>query len=287
MKQFSAETRRRMSEARKNSAAVRAIWDKQKGVPLALARRQKISRSLIGVPLTDARKKAMSVAHLTSAKASAQFAQLKRSQIGRPLNDAHKKVLAERWHEDPARRETLRAANVKASELARGKPLSLELRAKLSIAHKNSEKGKAHAKRLRLVHLGQKRPEWWKEKMREARANVVCPKFDTKIELATKAYLSRCGENIKAHGRLPGTRHQFDILIPDRRIAIECDGCYWHCCPTHGNPKHNKHAMRDSEHDAHVASLGWTMVRLWEHEINIGDFSKLDSAIAVSSQTMQ
>jgi DNA mismatch endonuclease (patch repair protein) len=76
----------------------------------------------------------------------------------------------------------------------------------------------------------------------------------------------------------------FDFVIPGRKIVVEADGCYWHACPEH-HPIISPAGLRDKARivqrardrgrhdDPRIA--GWTLVRLWEHEINEGDFSKL------------
>lgn len=55
------------------------------------------------------------------------------------------------------------------------------------------------------------------------------------------------------------------------------DGCFWHLCPEHGNiPKANhdwwrekleRNVARDRDTDTRLADAGWTVVRVWEHEI--------------------
>jgi DNA mismatch endonuclease (patch repair protein) len=54
------------------------------------------------------------------------------------------------------------------------------------------------------------------------------------------------------------------------------DGCFWHCCPDHGlSPRSNadwwrekldRNVERDRRTDAELSSLGWNVVRVWEHE---------------------
>lgn len=72
----------------------------------------------------------------------------------------------------------------------------------------------------------------------------------------------------------PGTP---DVCFRRERVAVFVDGCFWHSCPRHGStPKTRVGYWREKlayvqEHDAHVrahlAVLGWTVVRLWEHEV--------------------
>ena len=60
------------------------------------------------------------------------------------------------------------------------------------------------------------------------------------------------------------------------RIAVFCDGCYWHGCPDHGTwPKANSDwwrqkiettKLRDSDTNERLRSAGWLVIRVWEHE---------------------
>jgi DNA mismatch endonuclease (patch repair protein) len=71
-------------------------------------------------------------------------------------------------------------------------------------------------------------------------------------------------------------RSRADILFPRSRVAVYVDGCFWHGCPTHGTwPKANAawwrtkieaNRRRDVAVTAELISLGWAVVRVWEHE---------------------
>lgn len=75
---------------------------------------------------------------------------------------------------------------------------------------------------------------------------------------------------------LAGLRRTADIVFPRARIAIFVDGCFWHGCPEHCSwPKRNAdfwrekieaNRSRDADTDRRLNALGWTTVRLWEHE---------------------
>jgi DNA mismatch endonuclease (patch repair protein) len=66
-------------------------------------------------------------------------------------------------------------------------------------------------------------------------------------------------------------------VIPSARLAIFVDGCFWHGCPKHGRhptsnthywlPKLERTLQRDRLNAARLRSLGWTVLRLWEHEL--------------------
>jgi DNA mismatch endonuclease (patch repair protein) len=71
-------------------------------------------------------------------------------------------------------------------------------------------------------------------------------------------------------------RRRADLLFGSARVAVFIDGCFWHGCPEHGTqPKSNaqwwaekisNNAERDRDTDQLLASRGWTVVRVWEHE---------------------
>ena len=76
---------------------------------------------------------------------------------------------------------------------------------------------------------------------------------------------------------LPNSRPtRADVVFPRARVAVFVDGCFWHSCPDHGlTPKANADywvpkLARNRERDRLVtealASNGWTVIRVWEHE---------------------
>lgn len=78
--------------------------------------------------------------------------------------------------------------------------------------------------------------------------------------------------------RLDGRRPiRPDIAFPRQRVAVFCDGCFWHGCPEHGRrrqirndtywrPKIAGNVDRDREQTERLTSAGWTVLRFWEHE---------------------
>jgi len=70
-----------------------------------------------------------------------------------------------------------------------------------------------------------------------------------------------------------------DVTFPARRVAAFLDGCFWHCCPEHGSspasntdywlPKLRRNVERDRLVDDALAAEGWTVVRIWEHELRL------------------
>lgn len=81
-----------------------------------------------------------------------------------------------------------------------------------------------------------------------------------------------------------------DISIKKYRIVIFIDSCFWHQCPLHGNipksnikfwkAKLNRNVERDQEVNEHYSEGGWTIIRIWEHDLK-NDFKGMCENIAV------
>jgi DNA mismatch endonuclease (patch repair protein) len=73
---------------------------------------------------------------------------------------------------------------------------------------------------------------------------------------------------------LPGTP---DIVFIRDQVAIFVDGCFWHGCPEHYSAPKTRAAFwrskkagsgkRDIEVTAELEAKGWTVVRVWEHQV--------------------
>lgn len=71
-------------------------------------------------------------------------------------------------------------------------------------------------------------------------------------------------------------RSTIDIAFPGHHLAVFIDGCFWHCCPEHGEvPKANRdwwlakfaeNKSRDERITNILVSGGWQVLRFWEHE---------------------
>lgn len=100
---------------------------------------------------------------------------------------------------------------------------------------------------------------------------------DTEPEMLLRRELHRRGLRYRVDAALPGLpRRRADILFTRARVAVFVDGCFWHGCPEHKtSPASNGewwaaklagNVARDRETDDHLCSLGWTVLRIWEHE---------------------
>lgn len=86
--------------------------------------------------------------------------------------------------------------------------------------------------------------------------------------------------------RISGWRRNYplfgkpDFVFPSMRVAVFVDGCFWHACPEHCKvPKSNvefwrgkleRNAARDSLVTEALSSAGWSVVRIWEHDLRAG-----------------
>ena len=68
-----------------------------------------------------------------------------------------------------------------------------------------------------------------------------------------------------------------DVVIPSLRLVIFADGCFFHGCPIHYRapqsnreywlPKIAGNIKRDSLHQSALEAAGWSVWRVWEHDL--------------------
>lgn len=100
---------------------------------------------------------------------------------------------------------------------------------------------------------------------------------DTKPELLLRRLLWAAGlRGYRLHKNLPGKP---DIVYSRAKVAVFVDGCFWHGCPSCGdgrspssnklywNAKRKMNQERDERRTRELESLGWTVLRLWEHQV--------------------
>jgi DNA mismatch endonuclease (patch repair protein) len=100
------------------------------------------------------------------------------------------------------------------------------------------------------------------------------PRADSAPEVALRRELHARGLRFRKHVR--GLAGRPDIVFTRARLAVFCDGCFWHRCPVHGTaPKNNAdwwqakfqaNVERDRRQTAQLEAAGWTVLRVWEHE---------------------
>jgi DNA mismatch endonuclease Vsr len=99
---------------------------------------------------------------------------------------------------------------------------------------------------------------------------------DTEAEMALRRALWRAGvRGYRVHPR--GVVGKPDIAFLGKRVAVFVDGCFWHACPAcfvapasntdYWEPKIAGNQQRDADVSATLTTQGWTVVRVWEHEV--------------------
>lgn len=73
---------------------------------------------------------------------------------------------------------------------------------------------------------------------------------------------------------LPGNP---DFVFKKEKLVVFVDGCFWHGCPKcyrrpfssrkYWDSKLNKNKKRDILKNKNLISLGWSVLRFWEHEV--------------------
>ena len=103
---------------------------------------------------------------------------------------------------------------------------------------------------------------------------------DTGPEVALRSALHAKGLRFRKDYRLDlHERHRVrpDIVFPRLRLAVFVDGCFWHGCQEHRSlPASNASfwkqkiegtRQRDRDQVAWLEAAGWTVVRVWEHDL--------------------
>lgn len=119
------------------------------------------------------------------------------------------------------------------------------VRAKLSKSitkyFKDNPKAKEH---LREIRLKQKMPHISSiEKKMCGILDILCIKYVPQYPIKGKDFLTFV-----------------DIYIPSKNLCIYCDGDYWHNL--------SDHKIRDVKVNIVLTTMGYKIIRLWEHEIN-------------------
>lgn len=96
---------------------------------------------------------------------------------------------------------------------------------------------------------------------------------NTSIDLAMKQLLSDAGARFVMYPKMDGNP---DFAIPSRRVAIFCDGDFWHGYnyrngkkPTRGywRNKIEGNMSRDRRVSQRLRYHGWSVLRFWEHDL--------------------
>ncbi|TQL70286.1 T/G mismatch-specific endonuclease [Nocardioides albertanoniae] len=113
---------------------------------------------------------------------------------------------------------------------------------------------------------------------------------DTDAELALRRELYRRGRRYRVTYPIPGQRRRtIDVAFTKARLAVFVDGCFWHGCPEHGTkPRSNSewwltklaaNKARDEDTDLLLGQIGWTVIRIWEHESPDSAANRIDAVL--------
>jgi DNA mismatch endonuclease (patch repair protein) len=116
------------------------------------------------------------------------------------------------------------------------------------------------------------------------------PRRDTQPELRLRRMLHAAGLRYRVQYPVPGMkRRTIDVAFTGRKVAVFVDGCFWHGCAEHRTvpasnrdwwaTKLTKNSARDAETDRHLSSLGWRVVRLWEHDAPTEGYERVRRAL--------
>ena len=96
---------------------------------------------------------------------------------------------------------------------------------------------------------------------------------NTKIEIKMKKILNETGFKFEMHPKMYGNP---DFAHRRKRIAIFCDGDFWHGYRYGKKKKPSKkywrdkienNMRRDRKYSRNLRREGWSVLRLWEHDI--------------------
>jgi DNA mismatch endonuclease (patch repair protein) len=102
---------------------------------------------------------------------------------------------------------------------------------------------------------------------------------NTTPELLFRRTLFQFGLRFRQNTRpIASLRCHADIVFPKQRVCVFVDGCFWHGCPKHFRcPKTNAawwsekidaNRKRDKRQTRLLQRADWTVIRIWEHDIN-------------------
>jgi DNA mismatch endonuclease (patch repair protein) len=122
-------------------------------------------------------------------------------------------------------------------------------------------------------------------------------KTESAPERAVRSTLHRQGHRFRKNHpvRTADRLVKPDIVFTRARLAVFIDGCFWHCCPIHGNqpranneywgPKLRRNVVRDRAVDRSLADEGWSVLRAWEHEDPDRVATRVGRALAEASDS--
>lgn len=200
-----------------------------------------------------------------------EIARLRIARLGSHASIETRRKMSATHKRDYKEGRRVAPAHVLSGEIGRrnkGRKQSPEERASRSIAQQKRWTAEG----------GKHRPETI-AKMKDARARQE-PVFRSKLEDTIAELLIALGLEFERNKSIVGLgRHQWDLVLFDRGILIEVDGCYWHGCSECGYDDRYNRKMIDIEQTEKARAIGWTVIRIPEHDIKAGKVPALLKAV--------
>lgn len=169
---------------------------------------------------------------------------------GKPKSEIHKKHIKDAWLDGKYTEETRKKQR------------------ESKIGEKNPMFGKKLTqKQIDDLKVYSKSPESRQKKREWSIANPNRKFKETSIEIKVETELKRRG--IVYEKQVPLCKIAIvDFYLPGYRMVIQCDGCYWHNCPTCKRSDIKGATEKDKRQDLVLTFNGFNVYRFWEHEIN-------------------
>ena len=99
--------------------------------------------------------------------------------------------------------------------------------------------------------------------------------FETKPESEIAKACFAKGLRYRKNVEIPEVKTRGDLVFRKHNLVVFIDGCFWHGCPWHyrtpktrsewWDAKIQRNKVRDAKKTRKLRSLGWKVVRVWEH----------------------
>lgn len=138
--------------------------------------------------------------------------------------------------------------------------------------------------------MKQPEPERIRPGERTSRRFSAQRRTGTTPELLLRRELHRRGLRFRVHHPIQGLpRRRADVVFTRWRLAVFVDGCFWHGCADHGvQPRSNSewwqwklqsNRARDRDTDQRLQALGWTVLRVWEHDNAVSAADRIEHVL--------
>ena len=172
--------------------------------------------------------------------------------------------------------------HMKDKEVLKKRGIKLSENAKINPNYGMKNKHHTKETKEKISFIGTGRPSLKKgkklkietiEKMRIVSLNQK-PTWYPKTEKIYYDYINEIGLNHKSQYRIKNIA-RVDDYWTDYNTVVQVDGCYFHNCFIHYPNTFKERRERDEKQDRQLRTLGYKILRIWEHDINNGNYKKL------------